>query len=174
MLTKYKDVRPKKGIKSPLENVFMSAAYRYSEIFSGREHQIIFKRTFSDKISLRHIENKNGFRGSGVMLPRKIFENSRTVVAILVLFEPFVGKFCLNLLPLNLSVSPNVMHFVCTFSIMRAEGVRLIVIEKVRNYGKIVFIKNMFENGWWGDASAPARTDNNVSSLRQPAGSAAA
>ena len=31
MLTKYKDVRPKKGVKSPLKNVFMSAAY--SEIF---------------------------------------------------------------------------------------------------------------------------------------------
>ena len=26
-------------------------------------------------------------------------------------------------------------------------------MEKVRNYGKIVFIKSMFENGWWGDAS---------------------
>ena len=31
MLNKYKDVRPKKDIKSPLKNVFMSAAY--SEIF---------------------------------------------------------------------------------------------------------------------------------------------
>ena len=32
--------------------------------------------------------------------------------------------------------------------------------------------QNMFENDWWGDAFAPARTDNNVSyhySLRQPA-----
>ena len=25
-----------------------------------------------------------------------------------------------------------------------------------------MFIKNVFQNGWWGDASAPARTDNNV------------
>ena len=32
---------------------------------------------------------------------------------------------------------------------MRAEGVRLIVIKEVRNYRRIVFIKNMFENGWW-------------------------
>ena len=30
------------------------------------------------------------------MLPRKIFENLHTVVAILVLFEQFLGKFCLN------------------------------------------------------------------------------
>ena len=50
------------------------------------------------------------------------------------------------------------MHFVRTFSITRALGVRLIVIEKVQNYGKIVFIKNMFENGWWRDASpTPSR-----------------
>ena len=51
------------------------------------------------------------------------------------------------------------MHFVCAF----------LIIEKVRNYGKTVFIKNMFENGWWGECithippgSVPARTDNNV------------
>ena len=41
------------------------------------------------------------------------------------------------------------MHFVRTVPIMRA-GVRLIAI--VRNYGKIVYIKNIFENKWWEDA----------------------
>ena len=75
------------------------------------------------------------------MLPRKILENLRTVVAILALFEQFFSKFCLSFLPLNLSVSPNMMHFVHTFSIMRAQSVRLIVIKKVRNYAKTVFIK---------------------------------
>ena len=30
--------------------------------------------------------------------------------------------------------------------------IRLTVIEEVRNYGKIVCIKNIFENGWWEDA----------------------
>ena len=50
------------------------------------------------------------------MLTQKIFENLHTVVAILVLFEQFLGKFCSNFL----SVSPNMMHFVRTFSIMRA------------------------------------------------------
>ena len=54
------------------------------------------------------------------MLPRKIFENLHTVVAILALFEQILGKFCLNVLPLNLSVSPNIMHFVRTFLIMCA------------------------------------------------------
>ena len=39
MLTKYKDVRPQEGVKSPLKNAFMSAAY--SEIFSGRRRRIL-------------------------------------------------------------------------------------------------------------------------------------
>ena len=52
--------------------------------------------------------------GSGGMLPRKIFEKLHTVVAILAL-KQFLGKFCLNFLLLNLSVSPNTMHFVDTF-----------------------------------------------------------
>ena len=67
---------------------------------------------------MKHIENQLG-RYVG-MLPRKIFENLHTEVTILVLFEKNLGKFCLNILPLNLSVSPNMMHFVRTFSIMRA------------------------------------------------------
>ena len=62
---------------------------------------------------------------------RKTLKNLHTVVAILVLFEQFLRKFCLNFLPLNLSVSQNITHFVRIFSIMRALGVRLIVIEKV-------------------------------------------
>ena len=100
------------------------------------------------------------------MLPQKIFVNLHTAVAILALFEQFLGKFRLNFLPLNFSVSPNMVHFVRTFSIMRAYSVRLIVFEKVRNFGKVVFIKNMFENGWWGGCippgSAPAHTDTKV------------
>ena len=35
---------------------------------------------------------------------------------------------------------------------MRALGVRLIAMKEARNYGKIVHIKNIFENGWWEDA----------------------
>ncbi len=87
--------------------------------------------------------------GSGGMLPRKIFENLNAVMAILVLFEYFSRKFCLNFLILILKASPIMMHFVRTFSIMRASGVTLIAIEEVENSGKIVYIKNIFENGWW-------------------------
>ena len=85
---------------------------------------------------------KNALGGSGGMLTRKIFENLHAVKAMLALFERFLGKFCLNFLPLNLIVSPNMMHFVHTFLIMRAQSVQLIVIKKVQNYGKTVFIKN--------------------------------
>ena len=52
------------------------------------------------------------------MLPRNNFENLHAVMDILMLFEYFSCKFCL--LTLILSASPNVMHFVRTFSIKRA------------------------------------------------------
>ena len=65
------------------------------------------------------------------MLPREIFEILHVVMAILVLFQHISGKLCLNFLTLNLSTSPNMVHFVRTFSIVRVKGVRLIVIEKV-------------------------------------------
>ena len=39
------------------------------------------------------------------MLFPKIFENLQIVLAILVLFEQFLGKFCSIFLPLNLSIS---------------------------------------------------------------------
>ena len=54
------------------------------------------------------------------MLPRKKLENLHAAMATLVLFEQFSRKFCLNFLTLILSASPNMMHFVRTFSIMRA------------------------------------------------------
>ena len=91
---------------------------------------------------------KKTLGGSEGMLPGKFTYCSAHFTV--VLFEQILGKFCLKFLPLILSVAPNMMHFVCTFWNMRAQGVRIIVIEKVRNYGKVVFIKNMFENGWWG------------------------
>ena len=73
-------------------------------------------------------------------------------MTILMLFEKFSAKFCLNFLTLILNALPNVMHFVRTFSIMHAYGVRRIVFEEARNYGKNVCIKNIFQNGWWEEA----------------------
>ena len=54
------------------------------------------------------------------MLTQKIFENLHAIMAILVLFDQFSGKFCLNFLTIILSASPHIMHFVRIFSIMRA------------------------------------------------------
>ena len=53
--------------------------------------------------------------GSGGMLPRKVFKNLDTVMAILALLNNFYGKFCLIFLPLT--PSPNRIHFVRTFLI---------------------------------------------------------
>ena len=73
-------------------------------------------------------------------------------MAILVFFEQFFGKFCLDFWPLNLSVSPN--NAFCSYIFDCAcLSARLIVMEKVRNYGKLVFIKNMFKGAGEGDAS---------------------
>ena len=51
------------------------------------------------------------------------------------------------------------MHFVCTFSIYAC--LRLIAVEEARNYQKAVYIKNIFQNGWWEEAypsSCPPRS----------------
>ena len=55
--------------------------------------------------------------GSGGMLSRKVFKNLDTVMAILALFEQFLWQVCLIFLPLTLSPSPNMIHFVRTFLI---------------------------------------------------------
>ena len=44
------------------------------------------------------------------------------------------------------------MHFARTFLNMRAQGLRVIAIEEFVNYEKIVYIENIFENGWRKDA----------------------
>ena len=88
MLTKYKNVKPKKGVNKPLKkylhicdvfrNFFRERAPKF-DIFSGV--------VFSGRIILKHIENK---KSSG----RFSLENFDTVVALLVFFEQFSGKFC--------------------------------------------------------------------------------
>ena len=48
---------------------------------------------FSDKVVLKHIEYEKSFRGVRGHALRKIFKNLHTIVAILVLFEQFLGNF---------------------------------------------------------------------------------
>ena len=81
---------------------------------------------FFGRVILKHIENEKGSMGARGHAPQKIFENLHTVVAILVLFEKILGKFCLNILPLKSECSPNMTHFFRTFSIMRATTCSLI------------------------------------------------
>ena len=129
---------------------------RIQKFFQGEGPQIrhIFKRSFSAELLGSILRLKKALRGSGdMMFPRKIFGNLHTLVAILVLLEQVLGKFCLNCLPLILSVAPIMIHFVCTFFIVRAWGIRLIVIEKVRNYGKIIFIKTCLKMAGGGYVS---------------------
>ena len=54
------------------------------------------------------------------MLTWIIFENFYAVMALLVLFEKFEVNFFYIFFTLMLSASPSIVHFVCTFSIMRA------------------------------------------------------
>ena len=39
---------------------------------------------------------------------------------------------------------------------MGVYDVSIIVVKEVQNYGKIVFVKNNIENGWWGEMHPPA------------------
>ena len=64
MLTECKDVRPKKGVTRPFENVFMSAAYSENFFREGvPKFDIYFKRSSSGRIILKHIENKKALEG---------------------------------------------------------------------------------------------------------------
>ena len=89
MVTKYKDVIPKKNVCDVFKSFFSERGqlpYISSVFFLGR-------------IILKHIENEKGSRESGGMLPRTFFENLHAVVAILALSEQFLHKFCLNFCP---------------------------------------------------------------------------
>ena len=84
------------------------------------------------------------------MLPRKNFEKEHTVMAILVLFEQFSGKFCLYIWLLILSASPNMTHFVRIVSIMRARRLKHIVMRRFENTEKFYSSKLLLKmaGGW--------------------------
>ena len=76
--------------KKPFKIAFMSATYSKNFFREGAPKFAVFSNVFfSGRIVLKNIDNKKGSRGSGGMLPRKIFENLHTAVAILALFEQF-------------------------------------------------------------------------------------
>ena len=89
----------------------------------GCKFRHFFKRSFfPTELLLSNLSNKNDSRGDRGHASPENFENLHTVMAILMLFEQFSGKFCSYFWPLILSASPNMMHFVRTDSIMRALG----------------------------------------------------
>ena len=71
------------------------------------------------------------------MLHRKSFEKLDAAMAILVLFEQFLWQILLNILPLTLSPSPNMMHFFAHFRFVRALNVRIIVIKEIEIMEKL-------------------------------------
>ena len=61
-----------------------------------------FKRIFFRKVNLKQIEEqKYGSRGVRGMLPRKVFKNLDTVMAILELFEQFLWQILFNFFASN-------------------------------------------------------------------------
>ena len=83
-------------------------------------HIFLFVFLFSRNTLKLNEKQEKLYRRAEGMLPLEKFENLHAVMAILVLFKQFSRKFSLNYLTLILSASPNLMHFVCTFSIMPA------------------------------------------------------
>ena len=75
------------------------------------------------------------------MLPQEFFGILHAVMAVLVLFEHFSGKLCLNFFVPNSECSTKYGAF--CLHISNCACLRPIVIEEDRNYGKFVFIKNI-------------------------------
>ena len=81
MLTKYKDVRSKKGVKSP-QKMFSSLRH-IQKFFQGAPNfDMLLNVFFSTELFQIVLRIKEALRGSGGMLPWKILENLHTVVAI--------------------------------------------------------------------------------------------
>ena len=87
------------------------------------------------------------------MLPRKIFKNLHTVMAILVLLKQFLRKDRHNLGP-KLCVLHQLCVLFTQFWLCVLKATTAYCYEEVQNHGKILFIRNIVENGWWGDAYA--------------------
>ena len=85
------------------------------------------------------------------MLSRKMFENLHSMMAILVLVEQVLRQVVFEYFALNFEVLTKyrydaIFSHVFDFCVP-VQSVGIIVVEEVRNYGKIVFIKSMVEKG---------------------------
>ena len=69
---KYKDFKPKKKLKKPFKNAFMSATYSKNFFREEAPKFAIFSNIFfSGRIVLKNIDNKKGSRGPGACSPGK-------------------------------------------------------------------------------------------------------
>ena len=85
------------------------------------------------------------------MLSRKFFENLHSMMAILVLLEEVLRQIVSEVFALNFEVFTKYRYdaiFLHVFDFcVPVKSVGMIVVEEVRNYGKIVFIKSIVEKG---------------------------
>ena len=80
-------------LKKPFKNVSCQGRIQKFFLVGDIKFHHFFKRIFFPaELILSNLSNKNGSRGSGGMFPEKIFENLRTVMAILVFFEELSRK----------------------------------------------------------------------------------
>ena len=68
MLTKYKDVRRKKGVNKPFKKMFLCLR-RVQKRVGAPNFDVFSSVFFSGRIMLKYFENKKGLRGSGGVLP---------------------------------------------------------------------------------------------------------
>ena len=86
------------------------------------------------------------------MLSRKIFENLHAVMAICNAFSIILRQILFKFFDPDSECFAKYDAFgahIFDYACLRR---RLFALEEVRSYGKTVYIKNYFENGWWEDA----------------------
>ena len=85
------------------------------------------------------------------MLSRKIFKNLHSMMAILVLFEQVLRQTVFEFFALKFEVFTKYRYDVIFSHVfdfcVPVQSVGIIVVEEVRNYGKIAFIKSIVEKG---------------------------
>ena len=80
------------GVNKPFENVSCQGPLQHFFRMRAPIFVTFSSVVFSAKLILSNLGTKTTPGGSDSLLPRKIYENLHTVMAILVLFEQFLRK----------------------------------------------------------------------------------
>ena len=106
---------------------------------------------FFGRVNFRQLKYQKRFlRVRGHASPKKI-KNLHTVMAIAVLFKQFGGKLVTFLAP-NFECFTNDAFCSHSFDYACSRRLRHIVMKRFEIMEKFLFIPNIVENGWWGDA----------------------